>query len=257
VGAWWWRRARAVASAKKAFELEAGQVGDAFDPESLRRREWNYVLIAESSALLSRWTEGSVSDALCVASEALRGAFWLWLEDDDRAMTLTRTVLEQTARARTWRIKPSNAVRVEGKGSRAGTRDWFEEAGWRRLSILNKSLSEFSHVNANSRWSGAREALADFQKPLLREMPASPLQTGRGSALNTAAYLLGLEVRLWAESIAPEIARAIADYLPFGNEDAEESDVETWLNHAWTLRGRDFGVSDFQTSSDDEAIESE
>lgn len=247
---WWWRRARSVQSAMDAFALERKQLGSSFDPQNLRRREWNYILIAEIAALLSSWTEAPVSDAFCVASEALRGAFWLWLEDDERAMTLARTVLEQTARARTWRTKAAKAQQIEDRGSRASTRDWIEKAGWRRLSIVNRSLGEFAHVSAGSKWSGAREALAEFQAPFLEDTPSHPLQTGRGSALNACAYLMGFELRFWSEITAPEISEVISMYLPLGNEDASESDVEAWLNHAWSLRAVNLGVSDFRASND-------
>ena len=77
-----------------------------------------------------------------------------------------------------------------------------------------------------------------------------PLQTARGSALSTCAYLMAFELRYWAEITAPEISEVISKYLPLGDGDASESDVEAWLSHAWSLRGMDFGASDFSAPYD-------
>jgi hypothetical protein len=66
------RRSRAVSLAQHAFELERTQLGDHFDPNSLRAREFAYILINETAALLGMWDTGGAADALVVASSALR-----------------------------------------------------------------------------------------------------------------------------------------------------------------------------------------
>lgn len=153
------RRGRAAGWAMYAFDEERRALGAEFNPANLAGRENSYIIINETAALLSLWTQGHVADALAISSCALRAAFWLWLEDDERAMILARTVIEQAARLRTWRLKSDKAALIEQRGARASSRDWLEAAGWRRLSILNRSLGEFPHSTREARWSGAREAL--------------------------------------------------------------------------------------------------
>jgi hypothetical protein len=70
------------------------------------------------AAMLAVWLrEGNTvplaADAFAVCASALRSALWLWLEDDDRAMGCLRCVIEQLARARTWRVKPERAAKIE------------------------------------------------------------------------------------------------------------------------------------------------
>jgi hypothetical protein len=239
------RRSRAVATARVAFEEEESQLGDAFDPNAIGRREFGYVIINETSGLLSLWLEGYVADALAVAAAALRAAFWLWLEDDDRSLVLARSVLEQTARLRTWRLKPEKATTIEARGERTSTRDWLEEAGWRRLSILNRSLGEFSDATPSAaRWSGAREALAQLQDPD-DDLPAAPLQTARGSALNQVAFAFGNEVTSWCRRDYPVLAEALATVLPYSQDDEPGDEIEAWLRRCWDQRGLSLGTSDF------------
>ena len=130
------RRARAAASAERAFVAEQQQLGDTFDPSAIQRREFAYIIMNEAAGLLALWGTGYQADALAVGSSALRSALWLWLEDDDRSLVLARSVLEQTARLRTWRLKPDRAQRLEDRSDRTTPRDWLEDAGWRRLSVL-------------------------------------------------------------------------------------------------------------------------
>lgn len=240
------RRSRAVTIARFAFESEKEQLGDAFDSESVARREFAYLLINETAGLLAKWSgEPKVSDALVVASCALRSAFWLWLEDDERSMMLTRTVLEQTARLRAWRLKPSGAAKFEARGERTSGRDWLELAGWRRLSVLNRALGEFAHASPESaRWSGAREALADLQEPDPESLSA-PLHTARGAGLNQVAFAFGAELVARLQQDYPRLADALRDHLPYGDDDGASDEIERWLGRCWSHRGRSFGDPDF------------
>jgi len=240
------RRSRAAAWARAAFDAEAAQLGSDFDPDSLRGREFSYILIAEVAGLLGSWMSGPPSDALIVAAASLRAAFWLWLEDDERAMVLVRSILEQSARIRTWRLKPKRAAEVEERGDRVRTRDWLQEAGWRRLSILNRSLGEFSHANSMSRWTGAREALALIQ-PESRPGKSLPVQTARGSALDSVAFALGSEVFEWAHRDHPALADALAGVLPRDSGAGAPNEVEEWLRRCWSKRGLSFGEADSGT----------
>jgi hypothetical protein len=238
------RRSRAVATALLAFEQEEAVLGEAFDPHAIQRREFSYILINESAGLLGSWLENSVGDALLTAASALRAAFWLWLEDDDRAMALARTTLEQTARLRAWRLKPDKAAQIEARGEKTTPRDWLEAAGWRRLSILSRSLGEFAHaVPATARWSDAREALAQLQAE--RETEAPPIQTGRGSALDAVAFAFGHEVMEAARVYQPHVADGLASVLPYAEEDGASSEIEAWLQRCWSLRGFSLSQADF------------
>jgi hypothetical protein len=131
--AWLSRRGRAVVGAIDAFGEEAKLLGQpGVDARPLSRRLAHYTIVAETAALVAGWIQSPHGDALAVGSTALRSAFTLWLEDDSRAMILARTALESAARARTWRLKPTKAARLELRGPRTSTSDWLAAAGWLR-----------------------------------------------------------------------------------------------------------------------------
>ena len=94
-------RYRAWQSAGRAFSQERNEVGDLFDPQVLRIRMEQLVMTVEAATLTSVWSQQTDgADSLWVAAAALRSAFFLWLEDDDRAMACVRTALESIAQAR-------------------------------------------------------------------------------------------------------------------------------------------------------------
>jgi hypothetical protein len=238
------RRCRAADWAIRAFETERLALGAKFAPDNLAERETAYIVINETAGLLSLWMQGEIADALAIASCALRAAFWLWLEDDDRAMVVARTVIEQAARLRTWRLKSDKAILIESRGQRTSSRDWLEAAGWRRLSILNRSLGEFSHATREARWSGARQALTEMQ-PQDPESGHPREQTARGSALNEVAFALGSELVHLMRHYYPTLADAFACVLPYAEDNGSEAQIEEWLQRCWSHRGRSFGRSDF------------
>jgi hypothetical protein len=226
-----------------ALDQEKIQLGDAFAPAAIGSREFAYMMIDEAAGLLSLWTDGDVSDAFAVAASALRAALWLWLEDDDRSLVLARTVLEQTARLRTWRLKPERAAKVAARGDRVRSRDWLEEAGWRRLSVLNRSLGEFAHASPQrAKWSGAREALIKIQPDLISPSPAA--QTARGSTLNAVAFAFGTEVMNATRAMHPDIADALATVLPYERSETS-NEIEGWLERCWQHRRHSFGEPEF------------
>lgn len=241
------RRARAVSFAGMFLDAEADMLGDDFDPTGVARREQAYMLISEIAGLLCAWGSGPPADALATAACALRASLWLWLEDDDRAMVAARTVLEQTARLRTWRRKPVKAATIEAKGSAATPRDWLEAAGWRRLSILNSSLGEYSHAAMRARWAGAHDVLTELGRV---DAPdgSDPRFTARGSTLNDIAMAFGVEVHELATTESPVLAEALLDVLPLG-EDAGE-DLERWLDRCWAHRGQPLGDPVFRVATD-------
>src|SRR5262249_52397480 len=150
-----WHRDAAVQAALRALEVERKELGTKFNLDSLRSRGVWYSLTSEVAGLVGAWTEGSASNAAGMISTSIRSAYWLWLEDDDRAMGVLRTTLEEAARLRTWRRRPDKARRLEAS-ERTTPRDWLGAAGWRRLDALNRALGELAHARADSRWHGAR-----------------------------------------------------------------------------------------------------
>jgi hypothetical protein len=243
------RRGRAAGWAMYSFEMERHALGEGFDPANLARRERAYIITNETAALLSSWTQGYISDALAISSCALRAAFWLWLEDDERAMMLARTVIEQAARLRTWRLKSDKAAILEQRGERASSRDWLEAAGWRRLSVLNRSLGEFSHATPEARWSGARNALIALQPPD-PDAKSPREQTARGAALSEAAFALGSELAHLAHQHHTALAEAFQSVLPYTETVGSEAQIEEWLERCWTHRELPFGKRDFSHPHD-------
>ncbi len=127
-------------------------LGDSFDLDGIGFLMIEAVLAGELAAVASRWLLDTLrptqaADALVVAASALRLATWLWLEDDDRAMACLRVVVEQIARSRVWRAKPTRAAALEAK-ARTTPRDRLETAGWRRLSLLKQAI----HLGAPDLW---------------------------------------------------------------------------------------------------------
>jgi hypothetical protein len=181
------RRARALETARKAFDIEKTALGDEFSPKALGAKLFRFAAIAHAARMAAEWSSGFERDALLVAASALDSAWVLWLEDTDQAMTCVRGIAEQTARARCWRAKPSAAAKLESTIS-APSR-WIEKAGWRRLSLLTRALGEFAHTTNRSRSGEARETLIAHN-----DEDGDPIATARGSILNSAAYMLAAEV---------------------------------------------------------------
>lgn len=220
--------------------------GAKFEPQNLVGRGITFVLIAEIAALCSRWSTHlpDLAAAAAVVSSSLRSAYWLWLEDDDRAMAALRCTLEQTARIRAWRAKPAKATALEANPATT-PRDWLEAASWRRLGALNRALSEFAHAHPGSRWDGARDLLTALQKdPDERIAPF----TARGSALDFVATLAAREtISVIAEAHSPLIAETMRDalapaHLELSPDDRALNDI---FDHVWGERSRPIGPPQF------------
>ena len=159
-------------------------------------------------------------------------------------MGVLRVVLEQTARMRVWRTKPEKAKELESRESTT-PRDWMENAGWRRLAVLNRALGEFAHTKATSKWTGARELLARLQQDVDEERA---IYTARGAALDFVASLIASETVEWARSISPDITQtllALFERVGVAVADPKDRDVEARFNHIWAQRSADLGTPDF------------
>jgi hypothetical protein len=246
------RHSSAVA-AGAMLDHEKEFYGDKFEPQNLVGRGITFVLIAEIAALCSRWSTHlpDLAAAAAVVSSSLRSAYWLWLEDDDRAMAALRCTLEQTARIRAWRVKPAKATTLEANPATT-PRDWLEAASWRRLGALNRALSEFAHAHPGSRWDGARDLLTALQTdPDERIAPF----TARGSALDFVATLAAREtISVIAEAHSPLIAETMREaltpaHLELSPDDLALNDI---FDHVWGERSRPLGPPQFSRRPKDD-----
>jgi len=166
------------------------------------------------------------------AASALRSAWWLWLEDDDRAMAAARCVLEQISRLRTWRLKPTKADRLEA--TQTPPQRWLEAAGWRRLGPLNLALGEFAHMVERSDWERGRAILTDIQVDA--DAGLAPF-TARGNALLLIEELAAREAAARLELAAPETSRAFAKVLEeHGLDITAQLPLERRLDDIWAVR---------------------
>ena len=236
------RRYRAGQGAIYSLKQEQERLGSDFDPRSLHGRDARYVLVGELAALIGQWVPGSAGEALTFAAAALRSAFAIWLEDDSRAMIPVRTMLENVARARTWRMKPARAAKLEARGPATSPRDWLAAAGWRRLGVFNAALGELSHSMYESRTHGALEVLATVQSP--EAVVSDPLHTGRGEALDQTVFLLASESMAWLRELDPGLAAVVQAEARLPEN--FEPGIEEWMRRSWANRNCDFGGPSFR-----------
>lgn len=230
------QRFRALILAEYAYKMEQQALGGRFNEKSIPSRTTDAVLAGEMAAMLALWLRQdpdrrSVADAFAVCASGLRSAQWLWLEDDDRAMGCLRCVIEQVARARTWRLRPDRADRIEAS-PKSTPRDWIEGAGWKRLNLLNRALGEFAHGSTKANWDAARRALVELQ-PNAEEDEAK--RTGRTHALNAMIFILSVECAAWVDSFSPEMGEAYRRVIRVDDTQADRA-IEALMNRAWEVR---------------------
>ncbi|MCW2525222.1 MAG: hypothetical protein JWM76_82, partial [Pseudonocardiales bacterium] len=230
-----WHRSRYINGALRAMRVEKEMVGDDFDDENLTSR-WTYAMVVtETASMSARWfTNDFMRDAGFAMGAGLRSAWWLWLVDDDRAMSILRVVLEQCARLRTWRLKPAKAQRLEDRGSATTPRDWIEAAGWKRLTALNRALGEFAHAMPRSDWSGARELLSLLQDDPDLD-PEKAIYTARGTALNLLTEIVADEIVETVRPLSSVVAETFtAAFAHIGIE--LPLNAEARFDHIWGHR---------------------
>ncbi|WP_133637950.1 hypothetical protein [Rhodococcus globerulus] len=210
--------------ALRAMEVECEQLGDKFDVEALTSRGTDYVIIAELAGVAALWTRQSpalstASAPLALVSSTLRSAYWLWLEDDDRAMASLRCTLEQIATVRVIRMKPDKAVELASRYSKP--QRWIEAAGWKRLAALNRALGEYAHAHKDPNWAGARNLLKELQLDANGE---NAIYTARGHALELLATLVAREtisiLSLHSEEVAKVAFTLVSNYSGIDPSDA-------------------------------------
>ncbi|MEE4493755.1 hypothetical protein [Streptomyces sp. BE230] len=234
------RRARAGRWAMKAFESEKEKLADKFDLDGLSSRSTMYIMAAEMASALSVWFGATPQgDAAATCSSSLRSAYWLWLEDDDRAMSALRVVLEQCARLRVWSIKPEKAAKLE-ESPAATPKDWINAAGLRRLQSLNRALGEFAHFHAKIRLEGARDILQKMQRNGEHE---DAQYTARGHALDALAALLMAESIRSASVLSPVMSKAFEEIAEevFQDEGGLQQSLDDLLQRSLLLKNAPLG----------------
>jgi hypothetical protein len=242
------RRARAIDRFARAARDEKRALGAAYDPEALHARLFRYVAISEAAEIVSSWTNDPEQErALLLAADALRNATQFWLEDTDLSLPTVRVVLEQTCRARAWRLKPTKAAGLAQLGANAGPNRWLEISGWKRASALGVALGEFAHVSLRAKTKGARKLLTELQ----RDDPLSTIHTARGNALDSAAYLLALEVIERLEHSDDNLAEGFRSEVTLLSDEVHRQQTEDLLQRALKLRSFDLGDPDITLRFED------
>ncbi|MFJ8042285.1 hypothetical protein ACIRBX_17455 [Kitasatospora sp. NPDC096147] len=244
------RRARAARWSLRSFEMEKRRLGQDFDIDSLSGREFPYVLAGEMAGLLAIWLGDSMrGNAAAICSSAMRSAYWLWLEDDDRSLAVMRVILEQCARLKTWSTRPDKAEKLENSTSTT-PKDWLDAAGWRRLTAFNRALGEFAHAHKRIRWDGAREILQVIQPDAEAE---DAIHTARGHALDALAAVLIAECVRSAESISPTVGQSFREISEevFGESGGLDASLEKFLNRVLSHKSADLGEYTFQGRTGD------
>lgn len=120
------------------------------------------IVTAEFAALCASWNQSrtQIAAAATLVSSTLLSGYWLWLEEDDRAMGILRCTLHQAARLRTWH-NHANAARALDTMPLTTPYRWMHAAGWSKFHTLDRALFEFAHANRDSRCDAAGILLED------------------------------------------------------------------------------------------------
>jgi hypothetical protein len=170
-----------------------------------------HILTAEFAALCALWNQSrpQIAAAAAQISATLLAGYWLWIEEDDRAMGILRCTLHQAARLRTWHLHPDAAQALQSISSTTPRR-WITLAGWSKFRSLDRALFEFAHANRESRLDAA--AILDDH----RNDPEDPIsqRVARQVVLDTVTMLTAVEtLRVVAAQQSPAIAETMGEAL--------------------------------------------
>lgn len=171
-----------------------------------------YILTAELAVLCARWNRSrhEIATAAMLISSTLRSGYWLWLEEDDRAMGILRWTLHHAARLRSWYINAELARELES-GSLTSHKDWIIAAGWQDLLDLDRALFEFAHANPDSR-ADATGTLHD--DPSGDDNGSVHMRRARQEVLDQVTGLAASEtIRIIAARQSTSIAQAMQEML--------------------------------------------
>ena len=246
------RWARSIDVSREAFENERAMFGDEFSPFSVRARINIFRQISEMADLAAvTVSEPEQANALRAAAAALESAWVIWLQDIDDSLSLARSVLESTARARVYRTKPEKAKVMEsGPQAHKAPYRWVEAAGWGRLAPFVRALSEYSHVQARSRHKSSWNLLVKVQQTAEEDVPAD--QTARRNALEKVAEMLAHEVVACLKGRYPDLMEEFGAAVLDRDLRTSELNFEKWLNANLELkRTYEFGKADYGIASPD------
>lgn len=229
-------RFRALTFARIAYHWERENLGERSNENAIEELSTEAILAGEMAGMLAIWLQDDpdrtmAADAFAVCASGLRSALWLWLEDDTRAMGCLRCVIEQLARARTWRVKPARAAKIEAN-PKATPRDWIEGAGWKRLNLMNRALGEFAHGSTRTNWEMAREALVVLQHDAESE---EAQHTGRTHALIVLIHMVSMECAAWVDSFGSDLGDAYRKVIRIDDARADQA-LEALMDRAWEKR---------------------
>jgi hypothetical protein len=170
-----------------------------------------HILTAEFAALCALWnpSQPEIAAAATQISATLLAGYWLWIEEDDRAMGILRCTLHHAARLRTWHVHPDTAQALQSTSCTTPPR-WITMARWSKFRTLDRALFEFAHANRESRLDAAA-ILNDH-----RNNPENPItqRVARQTALDTVTVLAAAEIlRVVAAQQSPAIADAMREAL--------------------------------------------
>ncbi|MCJ1707105.1 hypothetical protein MT347_05495 [Microbacterium sp. VKM Ac-2923] len=237
------RWVRAVEQAQLAFDDEAQLLRDDFAPEVLETRLIWFQAVTEMADLLADQLEhDGHSASLRTAAAAMESAWILWLQDVDESLTCVRAVLECVARARTFRMKPTRAVKLFARGRATTPHRWLDAAGLGRLAPFGRSLGEFAHMMERSRHAGSRALLTLIQLDAPQETAEL---TARANALSRVAMMLAHEVSATLDLQDSSLGDVFRAHILTETEAETEAELLRWLERAATFRGHDFGPADY------------
>ncbi|WP_155726808.1 hypothetical protein [Mycobacterium avium] len=170
------------------------------------------ILTAEFAALCASWNQSrtQIAAAATAISSTLLSGYWLWLEEDDRAMGILRCTLHQTARLRTWHTNTDTARALDTMPLTTPRR-WMHAAGWSKFRSLDRALFEFAHANRDSRRDAAGILLEDHHND--PENPRSQ-RLARRAALDKVTTLAATEtIKVVATHQSVAIANTMREAL--------------------------------------------
>ncbi len=166
-----------------------------------------HILTAEFAALCAHWNQSrpQIAAAATQISSTLLSGYWLWIEEDDRAMGILRCTLHHAARLRTWHVHPDAAQALQSK-SGITARRWLTAAGWSKFRSLDCALFEFAHANRESRLDAA--GILDDHRNDPESLTSQ--RAARQTALDSVTVLAAAET---LRVVAAQQSRAIADTM--------------------------------------------
>lgn len=232
------RWARAIERARDSFARERRDLADDYGQGSVVARVYHYNLVAELSDVAAGLVDTPThAQALRAAAAALHAAVALWLRDANESMVCARTIIESAARARTHRLKPTRAAKLEARGALSTPTRWLEAAGWKRLGAFTRALGEFCHLVGTTRTPGAFELLESIQ---VDPIPGHEIHTARGSALDLVINILTAELVETCSAVSAALGESVI-YMAHMYGVDPLSEVEPWMNRAAAFLGHDFG----------------